>query len=178
MKKILPIIIGVVLLISLGGCDKGIEPEPEPTLSGQTGFSGKVTFIGTWPTGITRTHLFVFKNPILSSQDFSFLNLSFVIDPIPYQSTEFSINSPSQNYIEHNFGLDFKLSPGEHSYVMVAQSKTADISFDRKDWVIVGVYCINGDQSKPKKLTILDREITTGINIVVDFTNLPPQPPM
>jgi hypothetical protein len=176
MKKILAAIVTLALFSLIAGCDKGIEPEPIKT--GVTGFSGKVTFIGNWPAGITRTHIFVFKNPILSSQDFSFLNLSFVIDPIPYQSTEFIINSPDQNYIEHNFGLNFKLTPGEHSYVMVAQSKTPVISFDRKDWVIVGVYCINGDQSKPKTLTILDREITTGVDIIVDFNNPPPQPPM
>jgi hypothetical protein len=160
----------------IAGCDKGIEPEPIKT--GVTGFSGKVTFIGSWPAGIIRTHLFVFKNPIQSSQDFSFLNLSFVVDPIPLGTTEFNFYSPDQNYVEHNFGLTFNISPGEHSYVMVAQSKTADISFDRKDWVIVGVYCINGDQSKLRKLTVVDGEITTGVNITVDFRNPPPQPPM
>ncbi len=176
MKKIFAAAVVLAFLSLVAGCDKGIEPEPIKT--GVTGFSGKVTFIGNWPAGITRTHIFVFKNPILSSQDFSFLNLSFVIDPIPYQSQEFVFNSVDQNYILHNFGLDFKLMPGEHSYVMVAQSKTPEISFDRKDWVIVGVYCVNGDQSKPKPLTILDREITTGVDIIVDFNNPPPQPPM
>jgi len=43
--------------------------------------------------------------------------------------------------------------------------------------VVVGVYCENGDQSKPKKLIINAGKITNDINISVDFNNPPPQPP-
>lgn len=178
MKKILSAIITIVLFVLLSGCDKGIEPEPETTNPGQTGFSGKVTLIGNWPAGITRTHIFVFKNAIQSGNDFSFLNLSAVIDPIPNGSTEFNYNSVEQNYIEHNFLPDFKITPGEHAYVMVAQSRNPEISFARADWVIVGVYNIGGDQSKPKPLIIQDGKMTTGVDITVNFINPPPQPPM
>lgn len=178
MKKILAAIITIVLIVLISSCDKGIEPEPENSISRQTGFSGKVTFIGTWPAGITRTHIFVFKSAIQSSGDFSFLNLSAVIDPIPNGSTEFDYNSVEQNYIEHNFLPEFKITPGEHAYVIVAQSKNPEISFARADWVIVGVYNIGGDQSKPKPLIIQAGKMTTGVNITVNFNTPPPQPPM
>lgn len=159
-------------LLLINGCDKGIEPEPEkPT--GPSGFSGKITFVGSWPEGIKRTHLVVFKNPIQKSEDFFPPNLSFVSDSIPYKSTEFSYNS-----IENNFLPILQLVPGEYSYVVVAQSKTPEISLDRKDWFVVGVYCVNGDQTKPAKLIIQANKITENINIVVDFNNPPPQPPM
>lgn len=177
MKKILLVLAAVVLLTLTCSCDKGIEPAAE-ALPGQTGFSGKVTFAGNWPAGITRTHLFVFKNAIQSSADFSFLNLSAVIDPIPNGSIEFNYNSIDMNYIEHTFLPDFKITPGEHAYVIVAQSKTAEISFARADWVIVGVYNIGVDQSKPKSLIIENGKITTGVDITVNFNNPPPQPPM
>jgi len=104
--------------------------------------------------------------------------LSAVIDPIPNGNTEFNYNSIDMNYIEHTFISDFKITPGKHAYVIVAQSKTADISFARADWVIVGVYNTGGDQSKPKSLLIENGKITTGVDITVNFNNPPPQPPM
>lgn len=177
MKKIFLVLSAVTLLTLTYRCDKGIEPAAA-ILPEQTGFSGKVTFVGNWHTGITRTHIFVFKNAIQDTNDFSFLNLSAVIDPIPYGSAEFPYNSIDMNYIEHAFLPVFKITPGEHAYVIVAQSKNPDISFARKDWVVVGVYNAGGDQSKPKSLIIQDGKITTDVDITVDFNNPPPQPPM
>ena len=103
MRKYFFLMIICFSVYFITGCDKGIEPEPDKVVAEQTGFSGKVTFTGNWPSGIKRTHLFVFKNPIISSQDFAFSNLSFVVDSIPYRSTEFIINSPEQNYVAKNF---------------------------------------------------------------------------
>ena len=177
MRKFIIASIIIALFSFITGCDKGIEPEPEKVVAGPSGFSGKVTFTGNWPAGIKRTHLIVFKNPIVSSQDFSYSNLGFVIDSIPYRSTEFNINSIDQNYIAHNFLSSFNIVPGEYAYIIVAQSKTPEISFARSDWFIVGVYCIGNDQSKPGTMTIQEGVITTGIDINVDFNNPPPQPP-
>lgn len=161
-----------LFLIIVSGCDKGIEPEQE-TKSGPTGFSGKVTFTGNWPEGITRTHIVVFKKQIQTSEDFFPPNLTFVVDSIPYKSTEFVYNS-----LEDNFYPIFQLTPGDYSYVVVAQSKTPEISLERKDWFVVGVYSQNGDQGKPEVLKLSAGEITGNVNIVVDFNNPPPQPPM
>ena len=170
MFRKITICIALFVIILLNGCDKGISPG-EP--AGPAGFEGKVTFIGNWPDSIKRTHIVVFKNPILSSNDFFPPNLSYVIDSIPYRSSLFTYNSLEDNYIPI-----FQLAAGNYSYVVVAQSKTPDISLDRKDWFVVGVYCINGDQTKPASLSVLPGRITKNINIVVDFNNLPPQPPM
>ncbi|MEG8946366.1 hypothetical protein [Rosettibacter firmus] len=171
LKKIL-IVISIFAIAIFNGCDKGIEPEPEIP-SGPMGFSGKVTFIGKWPEGIKRTHIVVFKNPIEKSEDFFPPNLSFVSDSIPYNSTEFVYNS-----IENNFLPILQLDEGVYSYVVVAQSRTPEISLDRKDWFVVGVYCVNGNQSNPAKLIIQRGKITPNVNIIVDFNNPPPQPPM
>ncbi|PKL84238.1 MAG: hypothetical protein CVV24_00745 [Ignavibacteriae bacterium HGW-Ignavibacteriae-3] len=179
MKNLLAAAALLASLIIITGCNKGIEPEPERVVPpGETGFSGKITFEGSWPPGVTRTHLFVFKNAIQSAADFSFLNLSAVIDPVPYGSTQFNYDSIEMNYIEHAFLPEFKIQPGEHRYVIVAQSNNPEISFARGDWVIVGVYCIGGDQSKPRSLICNEGSITAGVDINVNFNNPPPQPPL
>lgn len=173
MRKVFFAVVLAALISFIAGCDKGIEPEPaNSTPPGITGFSGTVTFVGTWPSGIKRTHLVVFKNPILTSDDFFPPNLSFVIDSIPKGRNSFTYNSVNNNFISI-----FKITPGDYKYVVVAQSKTPTISLDRKDWFIVGVYCIGNDQSKPATLTIQDGKMTTGVDVKVDFGNPPPQPP-
>ena len=168
MRKYFSILFIGYLTLLISGCDKGIEPAAaEPT-----GFSGTVTFTGNWQPGIKRTHVVVFNHFIQSSADFSPPNLSFVVDSIPYGSKTFSYNS-----IDNNFIPSLQASPGDYRYIVVAQSKTPDISTNRKDWVVVGVYTTSGDQSKPGTMTIRDGIITTGIDINVDFNNPPPQPP-
>ena len=158
----------IIIIVSFSGCDKGIEPRID---YGPAGFSGKVTFAGTWPEGITRTLIVVFKNSLTSPDDFSAANLAYIVGPIDSNSTEYDYNSIDNNY------LGFTMVGGNYSYVVVAQSKTAQISLVRKDWFVAGVYCINGDQSQPKTLTINSGGITPDVNIVVDFNNPPPQPP-
>lgn len=168
IKKSLALVLILSFLIS--SCDKGIEPG-EPL--GPSGFSGKVTFVGNWPQGIQRTHIVVFRNEIVTVADFFLPNLSFVVDSIPYGSKEFTYNS-----LENPFTTIFKITPGNYSYVVVAQSKTQFMSFERKDWMVVGVYCENNNQAIPKSLIVPPGKITPDVNIKVDFNNPPPQPPM
>lgn len=169
MNKILLNIFLFLFAFFVLSCNKGIEPG-EPI--GQSGFSGKVTFVGKWPEGIKRTHVVVFKNEIKKVEDF-FNYFSFIVDSIPYASKEFKYNS-----IDNPFNPNIKITPGVYSYVVVAQSKTPEITLVRSDWAVVGVYCINGDQTKPKTLIINPGQITSDVNITVDFNNPPPQPPM
>lgn len=168
MHKYFSAIVTAALLFIIS-CDTGIEPGEEIFPGG---FSGTVTFSGPWPEGIKRTHLVVFKNPIQTTKDFFLPNLSFIVDSIPFLSTLFSYNS----LINNSIGL--KLVPGDYKYIVVAQSKTPEISYQRKDWTVVGVYCINNDQTKPASLVIHSNQITSNVNIIVDFNNPPPQPPM
>ena len=173
MQKTVILIAIIIILMNAAGCDKGIEPLPEKVVTpGVMGFSGKVTFTGTWPSGVMRTHIVVFKDQIKTSDDFFPPNLSFVIDSIPYRSSEFSYNS-----VDNNFISVFKLAPGNYNYIVVAQSKTPLLSLDRKDWFIVGVYYKGTDLTVPGVLTLNDGIMTTGVNIRVDFNNPPPQPP-
>jgi hypothetical protein len=153
-----------LLIINLS-CGEGIAPEPIV----QTGFSGTISFVGNWPQGITRTHIVVFKDPLLSAGDFNAFNLKFVSIEIPFGSTVFNYNSADTGVVP--------ISEGEYSYIAVAQQKTPNVSLNRKDWSVVGVYYAGGDTSKPGKLIIPENTLVKNINIICDFNNPPPQPP-
>ncbi|OGU42901.1 MAG: hypothetical protein A2455_07625 [Ignavibacteria bacterium RIFOXYC2_FULL_35_16] len=164
MKYFKFILVLILLILNLS-CGEGIAPEPIV----QTGFSGTISFVGNWPQGITRTHIVVFKDPLLSAGDFNALNLKFVSVEIPYGSQVFYFNSADTAVV--------KISEGEFSYVAVAQQKIPNVSLLRKDWVVVGVYYAGGDTTKPGKLVIPQNTLVKNINIICDFNNPPPQPP-
>jgi hypothetical protein len=163
--KYFSFILPLILLIITISCGEGIAPEPIV----QTGFSGTITFAGNWPEGITRTHIVVFKDPLLTAGDFNAFNLKFVSIEIPYGSTVFNYNSADTAVVP--------ISEGEYSYVAVAQQKTPNVSLNRKDWFVVGVYYIGGDTIQPGKLVIPKITLVKNINIICDFNNPPPQPP-
>lgn len=155
-------------VIVLSGCDKGIEPQ-----SGESGFSGTITFTGQWPDSITRTHLVIFKDPLLSAGDFSLQNLRFVSNEIPFGSTQYSFSSRDSSVIPGT-GL---FEDGEYSYVAVAQQSTPDVSLIRAAWFVIGVYYNNLDTTKQGKLIIPENTFVENIIINCDFNNPPPQPP-
>lgn len=151
-------------------CNGGVEPTPP--LIEPTAFSGKVIFKGNWPEGIKRTHLVAFKNPLLTSADFFPPNLSIIMDSIAYGTREYSYNS-----IDNNFYKGSSLESGNYSYVVVAQSKTENLSLLRSDWTVAGVYYAGIDTTTPGVLKIVKDRMTQDINIICDFNNPPPQPP-
>ena len=163
--KYFSLILFLVSIILNLYCGEGIAPEPIV----ETGFSGTVSFIGEWPQGITRTHIVIFKDPLLTAGDFNAFNLKFVSVEIPYGTRLFNFNSADTAVV--------KISEGEFSYVAVAQQKTANVSLNRKDWFVVGVYYAGADTTKPGMLVIPKNTLVKNINIICDFNNPPPQPP-
>lgn len=155
-------------VIILEGCDGGIEPQ-----SGESGFGGKITFTGQWPDTVTRTHLVVFKEPLLSISDFSLQNIRFVSSEISFGSASFEYSSRDSSVLPGT-GL---FEDGDYSYVAVAQSSKEDVSLNRADWFVVGLYYNSGDTTRPGKLVIPENTFVENININCDFNNPPPQPP-
>jgi hypothetical protein len=154
--------------VLLAGCGGGIEP-----VVNTSGFSGKVVFVGNWPDSITRTHLVIFEDPLNSADDFSLRNLKYISVGIPYGITEFQFSSQDSSVIPGNR----LFSPGEYSYVAVAQSGTPDVSLNRGDWYVVGVFYAHGDTTNPGKLIIPENTFVENVNLICDFNNPPPQPP-
>lgn len=168
-RSLFKIILLAAIIVFSNDCGKGIAPLPEQ----EAGFSGTINFIGTWPDSVQRTHLVIFKDPLNSITDFNILNLRYVSLEIPNNTSEYQINSLDSAFVPQSGHLGV----GEYSYVCVAQSKTPSLSFDRKDWYVVGVYYANGDTTKPGKLDIPNNTLVKNINITCDFNHPPPQPP-
>jgi len=168
MKYLLLALIAFITIIS--GCGKGIEPEPEEV---SEGFGGTVYFIGEWPDSITRTHIVVFKSPLLSEADFNAFNLAYVSTEIPYGTAQFNYSSLDSSL----FPINSKISSGTYYYVSVAQQKTVNLTLNRSDWFVAGVYYNQGDTLIPGTLVIPEGGFTGNVNIYSDFNNPPPQPP-
>ncbi len=154
-----------LLAIVLWNCDGGIQPGLQ-----EPGFSGTIYFIGEWPDSVKRTHIVLFKEPLLDTSDFSAENLKYVSDEIPYGVTEY-------NYTTENNSLFGVIKPGEYGYLAVAQSTLETISLKREDWTIAGLYYNPGDSTKPGRLIIPENTFLHNINITCDFDHPPVQPP-
>lgn len=164
--KILILFTAVVIF----SCDHGIEPKPEQF----SGFKGTVTFLGEWPDSIKRSHIVIFKNPLLSENDFTLQNLRFISQEIPFGVNSYEFSSLDQAIIPASPGA---FEPGDYAYVAVAHQSTETISLVRKDWYVSGIYYTNGDTTKPGILTVPENSMIENVDIVCDFNNLPPQPP-
>lgn len=162
-------LIGILLSFLLFGCDKGLEPLDEDTLIG-TGFTGTITFNGEWPDSVFRTVVVLFKDNLNSPLDFNIVNLRYISEEIPYGVNSYEYSS-LQNFTVAN------VTAGEYAYLAVAQSKTEELSLDRKDWYVVGLYAADESQQNPATLKINNNEVKQNVNIVCDFNNPPIQPP-
>jgi hypothetical protein len=148
-------------------CNKGLSPVSAD--ENVASFSGTILFKGDWPKNVTRTYLVVFQDPLVSASDFNVLNLKYLSLEIPYGVSEYDYNSADSSYIQ--------IKAGEYSYIAVAQQTTPELSLERKDWTVVGVYYANDDTAQPGKLIIPQNTLVKNINIVCDFNIPPPQPP-
>lgn len=171
MSKILFNITYVFLFALLVSCDKGIEPYPEPLDPENTGFSGTISFKGEWPEGIARTHLVLFKEKIVDSTDFFPPNLSYVSNDIDSGTVTLEYNSKENNL------LGVEISPGTYEYLVVAQSTKEELSLNRSDWFVIGVFYSGNNTSQPGKLVVQEGRMTSNVDIFCDFDNPPPQPP-
>ena len=170
-KNIKAAILILSVVILLYSCDHGISPKPAS--QEVTGFSGKITFLGTWPDSIKRTHIVVFKDPLLSSGDFNLLNLKFISREIPFGTAVYYYSSEDSSVIPGTEAF----APGEYSYVAVVQQASDELVLVRSAWFVAGIYYTQGDRSNPGKLIIPEDSFVRNIDIVCDFNNPPPQPP-
>lgn len=167
-KFLLYIFIGLIFI----SCGKGLSPSSpdEEVLSG-TGFSGTITFEGSWDDSIKWTVFILFKDSLKSESDFIITNFKYVSSPIP-----FGVNSYSFNTLTDSSALNL-ITPGEYDYLCVAQSKVEMLSLSRDAWFIAGIYAKESLPSEARKLQITDGLLVEDVNILCDFDNPPPQPP-
>ena len=175
MKKyqIKYIIIAVVCLIMIFvSCESenGIAPKPIPDQ--EFGFGGNIVFYGAWPDSINIVALIVFKDPLLTPEDFVITNIGFLRNPLPLDIQNFQYSSTDSSIIPL---IQEDIPPSVYHYIAVASAK--EISLSREDWFVTGVYYANGDTTTPGILSIPKDSYVDNINIYCDFDNPPPQPP-
>ncbi|RKY95100.1 MAG: hypothetical protein DRQ01_00655 [Ignavibacteriae bacterium] len=170
--KILSIIF-ICFFIILVSCDSEHGIAPKRYVAETTGFGGNIVFYGVWPDSIKRTHIVMFKDPLLTSLNFNILNLKYLSLEIPFGVGYYNYSS-ADTFL---FPFDGIIEAGEYAYLAVAQQSTEELSFERKDWFVTGVYYANGDTTTPGILTIPANTMVRDINIICDFDNPPPQPP-
>ena len=162
-------VIFILIIIALVGCDGGLAPTGSD-IANKTGFGGVATFIGDWDPEVTQTNIVLFKDPLLSDEDFNIVNLRYLSTSIPFSSNDHSYNTIDSIL----FG---DVVAGKYSYLAVVQTKAEEISFDRKDWFVVGVYQSEEVGVEPGEIIVDENKFKFDVNIICDFGNPPPQPP-
>lgn len=157
---LLPTLLGMLLLIA--ACeDHGLSPITE---GGTPGIGGVIRVRSTWPPqdSVRDLRIAAFRNyppkdilteVVSGTAVFSDL-LPYGVDSIPYR-----IQSEAMN--------------GVYGYVVVAQNYGPD---PFQQWRAVGVYTITGDVTTPSPVDLASGRFLDGIDVDVDFINLPPQP--
>ena len=164
MKSLfLPVFISAAILLS---CDGGLTlpPDIEP------GLSGLLTVQGTWPPQDSVQTLWIFASqifPIDSSKVASgILSNQILLYPSIIESLPYNFSSRSFN---------FALPPATYYYIGVLQ-RFGDNTLDPNSYRVVAVYSDETTPGIPKTITIRDYEVVSGVNLTIDFYNLPPQP--
>lgn len=147
-------------------CNEGLAPQPEDK---ETGFGGTITFVGEWNPDINFTFLVVFDSLLTELNDFNAFNLKYLSTQIPNGISSYQYSSNDSSLI--------KITAGDYEYVAVIQSTSEEITFNRIDWFVSGIYYANGDTTKPGRLVIPENTFINNVNIICDFNNPPPQPP-
>lgn len=150
-----------VLLVSLwGGCTGGLDPTQLPR---EALLRGTVIFRGRWPPADSVLDLRVvafqhypprnvFEEVLSGQAVFSKEALPFFVERAPYELT---VEQP----------------PVMFRYIIVAQRYGPDLF---QHWRVVGVYGRDGAQLD--SLWVEPGEVYPGVDILVDFDHLPPQP--
>ena len=145
----------LLLLLPFSGClEHGLAPTDEnAVVDTLTGFSGEITFIGDWPDSSEECWMVVYKN--YPRNIFDVMNMT-AKDSIPLFVDSYPYFMPVE---ADSYALVF--------VAFLQKGSTWGLNS------VAGVYYENSDSSWPGGVVVNEREITRGIDIVVDFDNIP-----
>lgn len=156
----------LILTIASLACDKGISPTDTTKI--KSGFGGSIAYISTPPPRDSLVQLRVVAVPYYPIDTVVEIFIQkIVLGVIPF-SDSLQLSSIDSGKTQR---YEFLLQPGEYKYVAVAQQYGALIF---EDWKVVSIYGLT--PSTPSPVTVTADKFQTGIDFVVDFKNLPPQP--
>lgn len=160
VRKIALFVAAVVFLLP-GGCDHGLSPLAAGV---DPGLSGTLHIRSSWPPqdSVRDLRVVAFRN--YPPKD--------ILSEVVNQSAVFSEELP-YGEMEISYIITAEALAGIFKYVAVAQNYGDDVF---QDWRAVGVYTMTGDVHVPSVVDLADGTFVRGIDIDVDFYNLPPQP--
>lgn len=171
LVRVMKYLVLIILCLLLAACDGGLAPPPPLEL----GFSGTVYFTpGSWPPSDSLISLLIFASqvyPLDSAKVYSGLFGS--------PSTIFAYPSLSGSlpfYVD-SLSYSFPLRSGTYKYVGVIQQTNSDLAgHGIRVFRVVGFYKDSINLSQPGVVVVNDSAQVKGVNIDIDFRNLPPQP--
>lgn len=159
LRRSLP---ALLLVWVAAGCDHGLDPERDVAV--QPGMAGRITVRSTFPPQDSlrdlRVVLFRTYPPSGILEEFLAGRLRFS-DPLPLDQTVFDWQIRGDDLA------------GVYPYVVVAWQYGAD---PFTNWRVAGVYAPSGNLQVPDAVDLGNGRFVQGIDIAVDFVNLPPQP--
>ena len=161
--------VGVLLLggFLAAACDEGLEPPPVGPAVFPGRISGTVRFVNWDSAGaVVDLRLVAFRNFPPRDIVGEVLQGNAAIYP-PLGGSQLA--TPGTDSVTYTFSL----TPGTYQYVAVAQQFGPDVM---SNWRAVGQYDLDSNLAVPSAVTVTERETVTGIDITVDFDNLPPPP--
>ncbi len=156
------ILIFVLTLFIISSCDEGLAPPPPVK---KASISGTITYISgkdKWPP----------KDSVLDIRVVAFKNEppKDILGEVTSGNAFFTGSLPSFTDTSSYF-LEFIEPPLTIKYLVAAQQYGSIF-----DWRVIGVWTLNGDNTKPSSINIEPGKNYKNINIKVDFEHLPPQP--
>jgi hypothetical protein len=163
------IIISFLLCFLLISCDGGLAPSRT-----KVGFSGTVRFLGTWPPQDSLITLLIFASEVYPLDSAKVISGLFsdpaTIFMFPGLNQSLPLNVDSIPY-------SFILPPGIFKYIGVIQQVDPDFANRGiRAFRVIGFYSDSTDPALPGTVHIQEGEMTSGIDIDVDFQNIPIQP--
>jgi len=163
-----PLVVSFLLFLILQtGCDQGLAPPTTNELPTNGSFSGVVTFTG-WSAVDSLYDLRLVAFSVFPPGDVitEVLQGRAVVYP-PIGGESFAMRgADSVSYM-------LELAPGVYPYIAVAHQFGPNLF---ADWRPVGQYDLDTNLAVPSQVEVIGGMNTPGINIHVDFENLPPDP--
>jgi hypothetical protein len=153
----------------LTSCDKGLEPPPAV----KPGFGGTVRFVrSSWPPAGSIYGLWVFTSQLYPSDSTAILTGLFSDPPTIYLYPGLT-GSLSLVPVD---SVTYAIYPAPATYVYTGLIQQTTPVLTVGGLRIVGLYCKPLPGFVPETLVVNAGEYTSGIDMTVDFHNIPPQP--
>ncbi len=152
----------LLMLLLLAGCGEGLSPNDAAEMPG---FGGTIRIVSAWPPADSVKDLRVVAFRNYPPQN---LVLEVTQGTAVYTDSSLATFRPQIDY-----AIRRSTVTGAFQYIVVAQQYGSNLF---ADWRVVGVYSLTGDKTRPGAITIPQGKFLQGIDIPVDFYNLPPQP--